>query len=167
VREGIEIGRVTTLELRFIVNGEARSLEVPVHATLLSVLRDQLGLTGAKEGCNEGECGACTVLMDDKAVDSCLVMAHGAAGSDIRTIEGLSGADGSLSTLQRAFVEAGGVQCGFCTPGFVMTLTALLEENPDPTEDEIRLAVAGNICRCTGYTQIVEAVRTAAMAEVA
>ena len=158
---------MNTLELRFIVNGEARSLDVPVHATLLGVLRDELGLTGAKEGCNEGECGACTVLMDGKAVDSCLVMAHGAAGSDIRTIEGLSGADGALSTLQRAFVEAGGVQCGFCTPGFLMTLTALLEENPDPTEDEIRLAVAGNICRCTGYTQIVEAVRTAATAEVA
>jgi aerobic carbon-monoxide dehydrogenase small subunit len=158
---------VNTLELRFIVNSEARSLDVPAHATLLDVLRDQLGLTGAKEGCNEGECGACTVLMDGKAVDSCLVMALGAAGSEIRTVEGLAGADGTLSALQRTFVEAGGVQCGFCTPGFLMTLTALLEENPDPTENEIRLAVAGNICRCTGYTQIVEAVRSAATAEVA
>jgi carbon-monoxide dehydrogenase small subunit len=158
---------VNALELRFIVNGEARSLDVPVHATLLGVLRDQLGLTGAKEGCNEGECGACTVLMDGKAVDSCLVMAHAAAGSEIRTIEGLAGADGALSSLQRAFVEAGGVQCGFCTPGFVMTLTALLEESPNPAEDEIRLALAGNICRCTGYTQIVEAVRMAATAEPA
>jgi carbon-monoxide dehydrogenase small subunit len=155
------------LELRFIVNGEARSLDVPAHATLLDVLRDRLGLTGAKEGCNEGECGACTVLMDGKAVDSCLVMAHGAAGSEIRTVEDLAGADGTLSALQRTFVEAGGVQCGFCTPGFLMTLTALLDENPDPTDDEIRLAVAGNICRCTGYTQIVEAVRSAATAEVA
>jgi carbon-monoxide dehydrogenase small subunit len=158
---------VNTLELRFIVNGEARSLDVPAHATLLVALREQLGLTGAKEGCNEGECGACTVLIDGKAVDSCLVMAHGAAGSEIRTIEGLAGADDTLSALQRTFVEAGGVQCGFCTPGFLMTLTALLEENPDPTENEIRLAVAGNICRCTGYTQIVEAVRSAATAEVA
>ncbi len=161
-----EKGRVNALELRFIVNGEPRSLDVPAHATVLGVLRDQLGLTGAKEGCNEGECGACTVLMDGKAVDSCLVMAHGAAGSEIRTVEGLA-SDGALSALQRTFVEAGGVQCGFCTPGFLMTLTALLEENLDPTEDEIRLAVAGNICRCTGYTQIVEAVRSAATAEVA
>jgi carbon-monoxide dehydrogenase small subunit len=105
--------------------------------------------------------------MDGKAVDSCLVMALAAAGSEIRTVEGLAAADGTLSALQRAFVEAGGVQCGFCTPGFLMTLTALLEENPDPSEDEVRLAVAGNICRCTGYTQIVEAVRLAAGAEVA
>ena len=155
------------MELRFVVNGEARSLDVPPYATLLGVLRDELRLTGAKEGCNEGECGACTVLMDGKAVDSCLVMAHAAAGSDIRTVEGLSGPTGTLSTLQRAFVQAGGVQCGFCTPGFLITLTALLEENPSPTEDEIRLAVAGNICRCTGYTQIVEAVQKAAMAEMA
>jgi carbon-monoxide dehydrogenase small subunit len=155
------------VELRLIVNGEARSLDVPAHETLLGVLRDRLGLTGTKEGCNEGECGACTVLMNGKAVDSCLVMAHVAAGSDIRTIEGLMGADGSLSALQRTFVEAGGVQCGFCTPGFLMTLTALLQEDPDPTDDEIRFAVAGNICRCTGYSQIVEAVRMAATAEVA
>jgi carbon-monoxide dehydrogenase small subunit len=158
---------VETAELRLIVNGEARSLDVPAHETLLEVLRDRLGLTGTKEGCNEGECGACTVLIDGKAVDSCLVMAHAAAGSDIRTVEGLTGADGSLSALQRTFVEAGGVQCGFCTPGFLMTLTALLEEHPDPTDDEIRFAVAGNICRCTGYSQIVEAVRMAATAEVA
>jgi carbon-monoxide dehydrogenase small subunit len=157
---------VNTLELRFIVNGEARSLDVPAHVTLLGALRDQLGLTGAKEGCNEGECGACTVLMDGQAVDSCLLMAHAAAGSEIRTVEGLADTDGTLSTLQRALVEAGGVQCGFCTPGFLITLTALLEENPDPTEDEIRMALAGNICRCTGYTQIVEAVRSVATAEV-
>jgi aerobic carbon-monoxide dehydrogenase small subunit len=152
------------VELRLIVNGEARALDVPAHATLLGVLRDEFGLTGTKEGCNEGECGACTVLMDGSAVDSCLVMAHAAAGSEIRTVEGLAGADGTLSALQRAFVDAGGVQCGFCTPGFLMMLTALLAENPDPTEDEIRLAVAGNICRCTGYAQIVEAVRSAARA---
>ena len=154
------------MELRFIVNGETRSLDVPAHATLLGVLREELGLTGTKEGCNEGECGACTVLMDGRAVDSCLVMAHAAAGSEIRTVEGLADAGGVLSHLQHAFVEAGGVQCGFCTPGFLMTLTALLEENPAPGDDEIRVAVAGNICRCTGYTQIVDAVRSAA-AEVA
>jgi carbon-monoxide dehydrogenase small subunit len=152
------------MELRLIVNGEAQSLDVPAHATLLGVLRDELGLTGTKEGCNEGECGACTVLMDGEAVDSCLVMAHAAGGCKISTVEGLAGADGSLSALQRAFVDAGGVQCGFCTPGFLILLTSFLAENPDPTEDEIRTAVAGNICRCTGYTQIVEAVRSASEA---
>jgi aerobic carbon-monoxide dehydrogenase small subunit len=150
------------LELTFVVNGETRSLDVPAHATLLDVLRDGLALTGTKEGCNEGECGACTVLLDGQAVDSCLVIAHAAAGSEIRTVEDLAGPDGSLSALQRAFVDAGAVQCGFCTPGFLVTLTALLEENPDPSEDEIRVAVAGNICRCTGYTQIVQAVQAVA-----
>ena len=150
------------MELTFVVNGETRSLDVPAHATLLDVLRDRLALTGTKEGCNEGECGACTVLLDGQAVDSCLVIAYAAAGSEIRTVEDLAGPDGSLSALQRAFVDAGAVQCGFCTPGFLVTLTALLEENPDPSEDEIRVAVAGNICRCTGYTQIVQAVQTVA-----
>ena len=149
------------------VNGEPHVLDVPGHATLLQVLRDQLGLTGTKEGCSEGECGACTVLIDGQAVDSCLVMALAAAGAEIETVEGLAASDGTLSPLQRAFVEAGGVQCGFCTPGFLMTLTAMLREDPDPSEEEIRLAVAGNICRCTGYTQIVQAVRLAARAEVA
>jgi carbon-monoxide dehydrogenase small subunit len=155
------------VELRLTVNGEARALDVPPHATLLGVLRDNLGLTGTKEGCNEGECGACTVLLDGLAVDSCLVMAHAAAEAEIRTVEGLARDDGSLSALQRAFVDAGGVQCGFCTPGFLMTLTALLEENPDPTEKEIRVEIAGNICRCTGYSQIVEAARAAGRAGVA
>ncbi len=149
------------MELRLIVNGEARSLDVPAHATLLGVLRDQLGLTGAKEGCNEGECGACTVLMDGKAVDSCLVMAHGASGSDIRTIEGLAGADGTLSTLQRAFVEAGGVQCGFCTPGFLLATQALIERSPGANRDQIEEALSGHSCRCTGYVKILEAVESA------
>jgi carbon-monoxide dehydrogenase small subunit len=153
------------VELRLTVNGEPHVLDVPGHATLLEVLRDELGLTGTKEGCSEGECGACTVLIDGQAVDSCLVMALAAAGTEIATVEGLAGPDGALSPLQRAFVETGGVQCGFCTPGFLMTLTAMLRENPDPSEDEIRSAVAGNICRCTGYTQIVQAVRLAAQPE--
>jgi carbon-monoxide dehydrogenase small subunit len=155
------------VELRLVVNDEAHVLDVPAHATLLGVLRDELNLTGTKEGCNEGECGACTVLMDGRAVDSCLVMALAAAGSEIETVEGLAGSDRTLSRLQRAFVAAGGVQCGFCTPGFLMTLTAMLRETPAPTENEIRSAVAGNICRCTGYTQIIEAVRMAAAWEVA
>ena len=148
------------MELSITVNGEAHTLDVPAHATLLHVLRDELGLTGTKEGCSEGECGACTVLLDGRAVDSCLVMALTASGAEIRTVESLAAPDGSLSPLQAAVVSAGGVQCGFCTPGFLMTLTALLEENPEPSEDEIRTAIAGNICRCTGYSQIVEAVRS-------
>jgi carbon-monoxide dehydrogenase small subunit len=155
------------VELRMTVNGEQHVLDVPGHATLLEVLRDGLGLTGTKEGCSEGECGACTVLLDGQAVDSCLVMALAVNDAEIETVEGLAAADGTLSSLQRGFVEAGGVQCGFCTPGFLMTLTALLRENPDPGEEEIRFAVAGNICRCTGYTQIVQAVRMAITAEVA
>ncbi len=153
------------MQLRLTVNGRAHELDVPAQATLLDVLRDELGLTGTKQGCNEGECGACTVLVDGKAVDSCLLMALAAAGSEIVTVEGLAAPDGTLSPLQRAFVEAGGVQCGFCTPGFLMTLTAALRETPAPSEDEIRAAIAGNICRCTGYTQIVEAVQAAARME--
>ncbi len=149
------------------VNGEPHVLDVPGHATLLEVLRDGLGLTGTKEGCSEGECGACTVLLDGQAVDSCLVMALAVNDGEIETVEGLAAADGTLSSLQRAFVEAGGVQCGFCTPGFLMTLTAVLRETPDPSDGEIRAAIAGNICRCTGYTQIVQAVRMAIRAEVA
>jgi len=153
------------VQLRLTVNGRAHELDVPAQATLLDVLRDELGLTGTKQGCNEGECGACTVLVDGKAVDSCVLMALAAAGSEIVTVEGLAAPDGTLSPLQRAFVEAGGVQCGFCTPGFLMTLTAALRETPAPSEDEIRAAIAGNICRCTGYTQIVEAVQAAARME--
>ncbi|HZR93687.1 MAG TPA: (2Fe-2S)-binding protein [Gaiellaceae bacterium] len=153
------------MQLRLTVNGRAHELDVPAQATLLDVLRDELGLTGTKQGCNEGECGACTVLVDGKAVDSCVLMALAAAGSEIVTVEGLAAPDGTLSPLQRAFVEAGGVQCGFCTPGFLMTLTAALRETPAPSEDEIRAAIAGNICRCTGYTQIVEAVQAAARME--
>jgi carbon-monoxide dehydrogenase small subunit len=154
------------LELTITVNGKETRLDVGPHATLLSVLRDDLGLTGAKEGCDEGECGACTVLVDGEAVDSCLLAALAVGGAEIRTVEGLSDEKGRLSALQRGFIEAGGVQCGFCTPGFLMTLTAFLEENPSPTEREIRLAISGNICRCTGYTQIIEAVRSAAGLEV-
>jgi carbon-monoxide dehydrogenase small subunit len=146
------------VELTLTVNGAERTLEAAPHATLLQVLRDELGLTGTKEGCDEGECGACTVLVDGMAVDSCLMAAHAARGAQVETIEGLALPDSQLSALQRAFVDAGGVQCGFCTPGFLMTLTAFLRENEHPSEDEIRTAIAGNICRCTGYSQIVEAV---------
>jgi carbon-monoxide dehydrogenase small subunit len=146
------------VELTLTVNGARRRLDVSPHATLLHVLRDDLRLTGTKEGCDEGECGACTVLVDGQAVDACLMAAMAVDGSEIETVEGLAGVDGRLSPLQRAFVDAGGVQCGFCTPGFLVTLTAFLRENPAPSGEEIRAAVAGNICRCTGYSQIVEAV---------
>jgi carbon-monoxide dehydrogenase small subunit len=149
------------MELSLTVNGKTHTLDVTPHATLLHVLRSDLGLTGTKEGCDEGECGACTVLVDGEAVDSCLVAAGSVRGAKIETVEGLSRPGEQLSALQRAFVDAGGVQCGFCTPGFLMTLTAFLRENPAPTDAEIRVAIAGNICRCTGYSQIVEAVHAA------
>ena len=150
------------MELELTVNGAFRTVDVRPHATLLQVLRDDLGLTGTKEGCDEGECGACTVLVDGQAVDSCIVAALSVAGSQVETVEGLAAPDGELTALQHAFVDAGGVQCGFCTPGFLLTLTAFLRENASPSADEIREAIAGNICRCTGYTQIVEAVLAAA-----
>lgn len=148
------------MDLRLTVNGVEQFTDVAPHETLLHVLRDRFRLTGTKEGCDEGECGACTVLIDGEAVDSCVVAALSVDGSRIETVEGLA-ANGDLSRLQRAFVDAGAVQCGFCTPGFLMTLTAFLRENAHPTEDEIRTAVVGNICRCTGYSQIVEAVQAA------
>lgn len=126
--------------------------------TLLQALRDRLGARGAKEVCVEGECGACTVIVDGRPVDSCIYAALAAQDAEVTTVEGLAGADGALSALQRAFIEAGGVQCGFCTPGFLVMLMAFLEANPHPTEAEIRSGISGNICRCTGYSQIVDAV---------
>lgn len=146
------------MELRVSVNGDRKVVQVTPHTTLLDVLRDDLLLTGTKRGCDEGECGACTVLVDGQAVDSCIVAALSVNGSRIETVEGLGSAGGELDRLQRGFVEAGAVQCGFCTPGFLMTLTTFIRENPTPTDDEIRNAIAGNICRCTGYSQIVDAV---------
>ena len=141
----------------FTVNRVLHRLEVGPGETLLGTLRDQLGLTGTKEGCVEGECGACTVLVDGAPVDSCILLTATLEGRHVRTVEGLSG-DGELSPLQRAFIAHGSVQCGFCTPGFLMTLTALVEENPTPSVSEVKEALAGNICRCTGYGQILDAV---------
>lgn len=142
------------------VNGRRHELEVPVHHTLLDVLRDQLALTGTKECCAEGECGACTLLIDGAAVNSCLILAVEADGAEVTTIEGLASGD-RLSALQDAFLAAGGVQCGFCIPGMVMAAHFLLSENPQPSLEEIREGLSGNLCRCGGYNQICMAVAAA------
>jgi aerobic-type carbon monoxide dehydrogenase small subunit (CoxS/CutS family) len=139
------------------VNGVGYELELEPSTTLLVAVRDAVGLTGAKEGCDDSECGACMMLLDGRPVNSCSYLALQAEGSEITTVEGLSdGAD--LAPLQRAFLERGGVQCGFCTPGMLISATALLEANPHPTEREVRVALSGNLCRCTGYDGIVDAV---------
>ena len=148
-------------ELAFVVNHEAVKASVSPFATLLDVLRDELELTGTKRGCGEGECGACSVLLDGKLVNSCLVLAIECEGSEILTIEGLE-ADGRLHPIQKAFVECGAIQCGFCTPGMIMATYALLEANPSPTEDEVKRGLEGNLCRCTGYRKIVDAVLSVA-----
>jgi aerobic carbon-monoxide dehydrogenase small subunit len=147
-------------ELRVTVNGVERSVESPAMARLLDVLREELGLTGTKEGCGEGECGACAVLVDGELVASCLVPVGQTAGCRVDTVEGLAaGAD--LSRLQQAFLEHGGAQCGICTPGMLMAARSLLARVPHPTEADVRIALAGNLCRCTGYTKIFEAVLAA------
>ena len=145
------------------VNGKEYELAVAPNRTLTQALRDDLGLLGTKEGCGVGDCGACTVIMDGKPVNSCLILAVQAAGSELTTIEGVAGAQG-LHPIQKAFVELGAIQCGFCTPGMVLSAKSLLDGNPEPTEREIRQALSGNLCRCTGYQKIVEAVEQAAKA---
>jgi len=147
--------------LKLRVNGEDYELYAEPWHTLLDVLRNELGLTGTKQGCDTGYCGACTVLIDGKAVKSCVVMARQVQGRDIVTVEGLS-RDGELDPLQQAFIDKFAIQCGFCTPGMLLSAKALLMENPHPSEDEIKEAIMGNLCRCTGYTKIVEAIRAAA-----
>ena len=149
------------MKIRFRLNGETTVCETDGSVRLLDLLREDLHLTGTKEGCGEGECGACTVLLDGKAVNSCLIPAPSVDGKDVTTIEGLS-RDGELHPVQRAFIETGAVQCGFCTPGFVVATVALLNETPDPSEEEIRAGLEGNLCRCTGYAKIIEAVKKAA-----
>jgi carbon-monoxide dehydrogenase small subunit len=157
--------RLAPQEISFELNGDPVTVAVRPHQRLLDVLRGPLGLTGTKEGCGEGECGACTVLVDGQAVNSCLVPAPEAAGTRVVTIEGLAGPRRGLSTLQQAFVDAGAIQCGFCTSGMILSARALLDARPDPTDDEIREALLGNLCRCTGYVQILQAVRLAAARE--
>ena len=145
------------------VNGMAYPVEVDAHATLLRTVRDSLGLTGSKEGCDDSECGVCMMLLDGKPVNSCSYLTMQAAGRPIITVEGLAD-DQELSPLQQAFLTAGGVQCGFCTPGMLISATALLATNPHPTETEVRIGLAGNLCRCTGYDGIVKAVLAVANA---
>lgn len=148
------------MKVEFTVNGESYEQDADGDTRLLDYLRHELGLTGAKEGCGVGECGACTVLIEGKSTLSCLTYLPQVDGKEITTIEGLE-EDGKLHPLQEAFVETGGVQCGFCTPGFIMVALELLERNPDPTREEIREWIEGNICRCTGYTKIVDAIQLA------
>lgn len=143
------------------INGDHYEIEVAAHHTLLWVLREQLDITGPKECCGIGECGACTILLDGKAVNACLVLAVEVDGSEIVTVEGLGG-NGGLDPIQQAFIDHGGVQCGFCTPGMVMSTKYLLDRNPNPDEAEIREALAGNLCRCTGYARIIQAVKSLA-----
>jgi aerobic carbon-monoxide dehydrogenase small subunit len=144
------------------INGERQELALEPYRSLLDVLRNEVGLTGTKKGCDVGDCGACTVLLDGKPVNSCLVLGVEVGGCEVVTIEGLQPDPDHLHPLQEAFMQHGGAQCGFCTPGFIMMAKALLDENPHPTEDEIRFGIAGNICRCTGYTKIVTAIQAAA-----
>jgi carbon-monoxide dehydrogenase small subunit len=150
------------LPLTFTLNGQETSCLVSPDWSLLRLLRDELEMTGTKEGCGAGECGACTVLVDGAAVNSCLLPAVEVEGKTVTTIEGLSSPDGRLHPLQQSFIEHGAVQCGFCSPGMIMSAAALLSENPSPDEDDIRHAISGNLCRCTGYNQIVEAIGAAA-----
>ena len=152
---------MATHTITLTVNGARERLEVPSNMTLLYMLRDKLGLTGTKNGCEAGECGACTVLLDGEPVNSCMMLAVEADGREVLTVEGLSEGD-RLSPLQEAFVEHNAVQCGFCTPGMLMSAHALLARNPHPSEDEIKEALVGNLCRCTGYVRIIDAISTAA-----
>src|SRR5512137_3069833 len=144
--------------LTFTLNGEPIQVEIEPHLTLLQLLRDKLELTGTKEGCGMGECGACTVLLDGKTVNSCIFPALEVEGKKVTTIEGLTDAQGNLHPIQKAFIDLGAIQCGFCTPGMVLSAKALLEENPKPTEEEIKGYMHGNLCRCTGYQMIVESI---------
>jgi aerobic carbon-monoxide dehydrogenase small subunit len=152
---------VDKIPITMTVNGEQHTVETWPMMRLLDVLREDLGLTGTKEGCGEGECGACSVILDGRLVNSCLVPVLQADGARITTIEGIA-SPGQLHAVQQAFIECGGAQCGICTPGMIVASVSLLEQNPQPTEDEIRIGLAGNLCRCTGYMRIFEAVRQGA-----
>jgi len=149
-------------EISFVLNGEPVSVDVEAQWTLLHLLREVLELKGTKDGCGEGECGTCTVVVDGKAVNSCLFPVLEAEGRSVTTIEGLKGSDGGLHPLQEAFIEHGAVQCGYCSPGMIMSAYALLQDKAEPSDDEIRDGIEGNLCRCTGYVKIIEAIRSVA-----
>jgi len=153
---------VTDQTIGVTINGELYEQEVEARKLLVHFIRDVVDLTGTHVGCDTGNCGACTVLMDGKSVKSCMLLAIQADGAEITTVEGLAGADGELTALQKAFSASHALQCGYCTPGMLISATHLLEQNPHPTDEEIRRGIQGNICRCTGYVNIVEAIRTAA-----
>jgi aerobic carbon-monoxide dehydrogenase small subunit len=150
------------MKIKFTLNGAPVRLEAPADISLLALLRDHLNLTGTKEGCGVGECGACSVFLDGRLVNSCLVLAPQVGGRQVTTIEGIRGPDGGPNDLQQAFIDCGAVQCGFCTPGMVLAGEALLATHPQPTRAQIREAIAGNLCRCTGYQQIVDAIEVTA-----
>ncbi len=150
------------IEIRFTLNGEKVSTTAPAVMPAAKLLRENFELTGTKPGCGEGECGACTILLDGEAVNSCLLPAAVLEGREVVTIEGLASSDGTLHPVQKAFVDAGAVQCGFCTPGMVMRSVAFLKERPKPTEEQMARSIEGNLCRCTGYVKILDAIRTAA-----
>ena len=152
-------------QIRIRINGFEYEVSIKPHWTLLDVLRQELGLTGTKKGCDKGECGTCTVIMNGRAVLSCLVLAIQCQGKEVLTIEGLA-QDGKLDPLQDAFVKQGAIQCGFCTPGMIMASRALLNKTPHPSEEEIKRGVSGNLCRCTGYVKIIEAVKNASTMEI-
>lgn len=153
---------MTRKSVNFIVNGEPREMAVEPNRSLLDALRNEAALTGTKKGCDVGECGSCTVILDGRPVNSCLVLALEVEGAEITTIEGMQAPDGTPHRLQECFMRCGAAQCGFCTPGILVAAKALLDQNPAPTVDEIRFAIAGNICRCTGYTKIIDAISMAA-----
>lgn len=155
------MGTKGEFNLEVKINGQDVQVSIPPNLRLIDLLRDVLQLTGTKEGCGEGDCGACTVLLDGAPVNSCLVMAMQVVGHEVTTIEGV-GAPGELSPIQQAFLDHGAVQCGYCTPGMVLTAKALLDANPRPTREEIRVAISGNLCRCTGYSKIVDAIESVA-----
>lgn len=146
-------------EISFVFNGNPWKMMIDDHWTLLHLIREELGYTGTKEGCGSGECGACTVIVDAEAVNSCLYLAAEIDGKKLTTIEGLAAADGTLHPIQKSFVENGGIQCGFCSPGMIMSAKALLDKTPNAPEKEIKEAIAGNLCRCTGYVQIIDSIK--------
>jgi len=162
VRPGDEGGKHMKRVIEFILNGNGVSAEVASHKMLLEVLRDTFEMTGTKEGCGQGECGACTVMIDGVSINACLYPAFEVEGKSVTTVEGLVGEGGKLHPIQEAFVEKGGIQCGFCSPGMILSAKALLDENPAPNEDEIKRGISGNLCRCTGYVQIVDSIKEAA-----